>query len=370
MQKKQVAVIEIGSSKITVAVGEPGVNKTFLIKYRKDYEYEGFSDGEFFDAESVKKIMHSCADFIEDAVGKGGAKGVYVGVPGEFTAINVKSGQISFSGKKRITEEDVDRLFESAFAITAYGYSLINRSAIVYELDDYRRLANPLGVASEILKGKLSFVMCSDYFTENVKNPLKAAGLDNVELVSESLAEIMFLLEPETRDRIAILLDVGYITTTFSLVQGDGILYQKSFGFGGGYLTGALSQRFECDFAVAEELKKKINLCGAEGSERAILLSDGKYYSEQDAKKTIKDALDDLCEKIEDAADGCGYAIPEYVPLMITGGGIALLRGAKEHVSNRTGFPVEVVAPKVPLMEKPTESALLSLLQMAFGQDE
>ena len=45
MQKKQAAVIDIGSSKITAALGERGMNKTFIIKARYTYEYDGFAEG-------------------------------------------------------------------------------------------------------------------------------------------------------------------------------------------------------------------------------------------------------------------------------------------------------------------------------------
>ncbi len=369
MQKTQVAVIDVGSSKITVMVGERGVNKTFIIKARKDYPYEGFADGEFFDAASVKKILFAAAEFISSVMKKENPR-VYVGVPGEFTKVDVKSGQISFSGKKRITEADVDTLFDSAFVPASAKYSLINRSAIVYELDDYRRLANPIGSASEILKGTLSFIVCSNYFIDTVKNTLKAAGLNNVECVSSSLAEIMYLLEPEARDRIAMLLDVGYISATFSLVQGDGILYQRSFPYGGGYITAALTQKFELEFEIAEELKRKVNLSAEYGdNNRLITLSDGSYFSSAETAAMVKESLDSLCEEIEKCMENSGYSIPEYVPLMITGGGISYLRGAKEHVANRTGLSVEVIAPKVPLMDKPTESSALSLLDLTFSDD-
>ena len=176
MQKKQVAVIDVGSSKISVIIGERGVNKTFLIKARKDYAYEGFSDGEFFDVINVKKILFAAAEFITGAIKKGEPR-VFVGVPGEFTKVNVKTSQISFSCKKRITEEDVDSLFDSAFVPASAKYSLINRSAIVYELDDYRRLANPIGSNSEILKGKLSFIVCSNYFIETHSTSLIPAAI-------------------------------------------------------------------------------------------------------------------------------------------------------------------------------------------------
>ena len=49
MQKKQVAVLEVGSSRLTAVVGERGINKTFVIKGRFSYPYEGYEGGCFFD---------------------------------------------------------------------------------------------------------------------------------------------------------------------------------------------------------------------------------------------------------------------------------------------------------------------------------
>lgn len=369
MQKKQVAVIDVGSSKITALVGERGVNKTFLIKARKDFPYEGFADGEFFDVAEVKKILYSAREFITNSIKRRAFK-VYVGVPGAFTKVTVKNSQISFSSKKRITVEDVDSLFDAAFVPASSKYSLINRSAIVYELDDYRRLANPVGASSEVLKGTLSFVQCSVYFIETVKNTLLASGIDEVECVSVALAEAMYLLEPDVRDRTAMLLDVGYISSTFSLVQGDGLLFQRSFPFGGGYLTAALTQKFQIDFDVAEELKRAVNLGALEsGNGELISCSDGSFFNSGEARAVVKETLDSLCEEIEKCIEESGYTIPEYVPLFITGGGISGLRGSKEHVAGRTGANVEIVAPKVPLMDRPSESSSLSLLDLTFSDN-
>ncbi len=368
MQKKQFAVIDVGSSKITAAVGERGVNKTFVIKERKDFVYEGFSDAQFFDVDSVKSILFSAAQFINSGA-KSDFTTVIVGVPGEFTEITVKDSQISFPGKKRIEEADVDKLFDAAFVQNTASNPLINRSAVVYELNDYRRLADPIGAFSEILKGKLSFITCSNYFIETVKNTLVAAGIKTVECVSTALAEVLYLLDPEIRDRIAVLIDVGYITTTLSLIQGDGILFQKSFGFGGGYITAAISQSLDLDFETAEELKRKVNLSVKNGETEIIQLKDGRYFSAEATRKVIKESLDVFCGNVSDSLADSGYIIPDYVPLTITGGGISYMRGAKEWVSDRLGCAVEVVAPPVPLMDEPTESSLLSLLDLAISSN-
>lgn len=367
MQKKKSAVLDIGSSKLTVALGERGVNRTFLIKARKEIEYDGFSEGEFLSPESLTRALYTAREFI--FASQKDIDTIYVGVPGEFTEVIVKDSQISFRKKKKITEEDVDFLFDAAFVLPSAKYTLINRSAVVYELDDYRRLANPVGHQSVILKGKLSFILCANYFIDKVKPILEGNEDIEVEFVSSSLAEVMFLLDTETRDKTAMLVDVGYISTCFTLVQGDGILFQTAFDYGGGYLTAVIAERFELDFNDAERLKRKINLTKAETGAYSLIEMDGKYYPEDELITLMKNSLDVLCENISNAMETSGYAIPEYVPIMITGGGISYLRGAKEHVSSRVGAITEVIAPDVPLMNKPTEASILSLLDLVFEQN-
>lgn len=365
MHKKQVAVLDVGSSKITVVVGERGVNKTFVIKGKKSFNYEGFADGTFFDVEQLKTVLTSAIEYLK-SVKRQNIEDLYIGVPGEFTRVTVKDAQISFDKKKKITEVEIERLFDSAFVVSGSGV-LINRSAIRYELDDLRRLANPIGCISEILKGKLTFIVCQNYFIETFDNILNSLGIKQKEYVSSPLAQSMYLIEPDTRDRIAMLLDVGYITSTFTLIQGDGILYQKTFSFGGGYITASIAEKYTLDFSTAEELKRKVNMCKISQTEYDnIGAENGEYYSSEELIKIIKENLDLLCEKVSDAIDDTGYVIPEYVPLFITGGGISYLRGAKWYLANRLGFSVELVSLLVPLLDNPTESSLFSLLDLSL----
>ncbi len=369
MRNKQVAVLDFGSSKITATVAERGINKTFIIKGSYNFNYDGYQEGEFFDLAQLKQVLILAVESLNKAC-TNKLETVYVGVPGDFTEVVVKESQISFAKKRKITDLDVDALFDSAFVMQSAKYTLINRSAVVYELDDFRRLANPVGAVSGILKGKLSFVLCNNYFIEAVKAILQSAGVQKIEFVSTSLAQAMYLLEPETRDRIALVCDIGYIATTVMIVQGDGLLYQRSFPYGGGYITADLTQKFQIDFEDAEKLKRKINLsCQISSREFDLLDGDnGQYYSIEDVKNVVKDSLDILCEDIESMLEGSGYVLPDYVPLMITGGGISYLRGAKEHVSGRLNMAVEILAPKVPLMDKPSEASILSLVDLALEQ--
>ena len=247
MHKKRVAVLDVGSSKVTAVIGERGINKTFIIKGSYSFDYDGYQNGVFFDEEQFKQVLHFAGDKIKKVL-RGAIDTVYVGVPGDFTQVLIKESQISFPKKKKILESDVDALFDAAFVLSSTKYTLINRSAIVYELDDFRRLAYPVGAVSEILKGNLSFSVCNNYFIELVKPTLSELGFSGIEFVSSMLAQSLYLIDAEVRDRIAVLVDVGYISTTLAIIHGDGIVYQKSFGYGGGYISASIVNKFGIDF--------------------------------------------------------------------------------------------------------------------------
>ncbi len=368
MQKKQVAVLDIGSSKITAITAERGINKTFIIKGNASFEYDGLAEGAFLDVESLKEALISAGESIKSAF-HGDISTLFVGVPASFTSVMVRNSQISIK-KKKITDEDVESLYDAAFVMASSSYTLINRSPIIYELDDARRVVRCVGEESETLKGVLSFVFCRNYFIDNVKPILNSIGFENIEFVSTTLAEAMYLIDAETRDRTAVIIDVGYISTSFSVVRGDGLIFERSFDYGGGYITAAITQKLNIGFEDAEKLKRKVNLSRMTDDGLDIISStDNVYYSLSDLKNTVKFVLDNLCERISEIIDNLDVDIPDYVPFMITGGGISYIRGAKEHLSNRLGNMVEILAPGVPLMDEPNLSSALSLLDLALCQE-
>ena len=368
MRNKQVAIIDFGSSEIRAVVGEKGVNQTFIIKAKKTFAYDGYTSNTFLSPEQVKSVLLDVGDFFKNT-GKITDNVVYVGVPSNFTQIFNKDCQISFDKSKKITEDDVEKLYDSAFVNSNANRTLINRSAIIYELNDYRRLAYPVGMQSNLLKGKLSFVVCDNYFVNAVKPSLEFNGY-KAEFVSCSLAQSMYLLDEETRDRLAVLVDVGYITTSFSVIQGDGIIYEKTFDYGGGYITAALTEQLDVDFNLAETLKRKVNLSGVASNSSLDVVYDGngKYYNAEQLRDIIKSSIDELCENISFCLDDLPFILPDYVPIKITGGGICFIRGAKERIASRLGVSVETVSPSVPLMNNPLDSTILSLLDIALKQ--
>ena len=65
MKKKQVAIIDVGSSEIRAIVGEKGVNNTFIIKGRSDFAYDGYADGSFFDLNNLKNQLLLAGEYLK-----------------------------------------------------------------------------------------------------------------------------------------------------------------------------------------------------------------------------------------------------------------------------------------------------------------
>ncbi len=368
MQKKTVTVLDIGSSGITAAVAESGPNNTIVIKGLARQSYSGFSDGEFFDKAETEGAVRGCLKQV-CASARNLPDTVYVGVPGEFTTVVLKEHQIAFDRGRRIGENELNRLYDTGYTLKSKRYAIINRSGVYFTLDDTRRVADPIGESGKTLHGCLSYVLCDQKLIDLIRPVVQKCGAEYVEFISSALAEALCLFAPEVRDRTAILLDIGYITTSFSIVQGDAIIYQKGFSYGGGYITAALTEYFDIDADIAEKLKRKVNLSIGGNETYKILDGDKEFTFPVDKVNEIVFAsLDEVCENIEFCITDSRFVIPEYVPISVTGGGICFMRGAKEHLSRRLNMVTETLTPNLPNRNRPTDSSCASLIRLALKQ--
>lgn len=368
MQKnQQVAVIDVGSSKITSFIGERGVNGTFIIKGYNEIAYSGFLSGEFLDKDETEYVLRRLLSSVKQC--RSQTRTVYVGVPAGFTKNIVRDAQLSFNKKKKITDKEIDELYSLGFSGDYAGYSVINRSPVFYELDDFRKTPDAIGEYSATLKGRVSYVLCGDEFTLFIKSVLKSEGFDECEFVSVSLAEALYLVSPEARDRLAFMVDVGYITSTLTVIHGDGIVYQRTFDLGGGMISAAITEAFDVPFETAEKVKRKASISADVGDTDVYEVASGEdvmYFNVNKVKRIVNDTLDKLAEEIDFCFKKAKIEPPEYLPLLLTGGGITSLRGAKERLSSRLNMNVEVVYPDVPLYDKPSNSSMLSVLNLAL----
>ena len=113
---KDVAVLDVGSEKLTVYVGERTVNGTFNIKGTGEALYEGFKGGEWLDPNGLFDAVEKACTGAMRGLGTKFRK-LYVGVPGEFTAVVTKEVGFALDKTRKIRDCDLDELFKTGDVI-------------------------------------------------------------------------------------------------------------------------------------------------------------------------------------------------------------------------------------------------------------
>ena len=365
MAGKSVAVLDIRSSEIAVFVGERGVNRTFIFKASKTERYEGYAEGVFLKPEGLLRAVKSALATVEQICGEK-FKTLYIGVPGDFIDIVPRQQELSFSKRTKISQREIDMLFDSGKE-KRDKYRLIRVTSMIYITSDNRRVANPVGVVSDGLKGVLSYFYCSEYFASTIEN-IFADKKIKLRFLPTQFAMGAYLIPPETRDECAVMLDVGYLSSTICVLLGNGVAAQQSFWVGQGQIAVRLMEKFHLSYDAALALLTRSNLYLKKEAENREFTFRGKTYDIPAALlvSEVKAGLDDICEKVSLFMEACATKELDSKPLYVTGEGLEGIRGALEHMSRRLNTVCEQLFPQLPYYNRPSMSSRIALIDMAY----
>ena len=375
MKNESVAILDVRSYEVVFFLGSKGVNDTFVFRGLHTEEYEGFSTEGFFDEESFRRAVVAAVTSVrqnyEGVIGE-----IYVGVPAPFISLRTKGHTISFPSKRKISSQDVEALYESGLNELMAEGNCIRRSNMYFTLGDNRKYftANDLyGVPTTLLKGALCYYFIDDRFESVTSSVLKDLGFDAPKFLPSTLAQSLYLLPEKRREGYAFLLDIGFLTTSVSVVYGNGIVREKSFDCGLGTILVSLMRELDIEYAIAEEILSSANVSGGSVPKDLVWTSERGEISFPVWKinEIIKCGLDVLCEDVEEFFTAY-YREKANVslavnPISVTGEGINGLAGAAEHISKRLNRLTEVVYPDLPYYDKPAYSSRMALLSMALS---
>ena len=364
MSRKSVAVLDIRSSKVTMVVGERGVNHTFAFKAIKSAEYGGYHSGAFYSEQELMDAISLTLQEVEKVCGEK-IRRLYVGVPGEFLEVRLRDPVLSFPKRRKITEKDIDALYESGKE-ELENLTFLRASCAIFTTADKRMVVEPSGIMSTSLNGIVSYFYCSNYFLSVLGKIFSGRGIELCFLPS-ALAMATYLIPSETRDEYAFLLDVGDFSTTVMLIQGNAILKQQTAPVGRAQILARLIQTFSLPYDAATALLPKTNLYTRSNAGTMEFTSRNiPYEVDLDGLvAAVKDGLDSICEVIGIFMENMQGRELDYKPLYVTGEGICDIRGALEHVTKRVDRVCEYIAPNLPYYGKPAMSSFVSLVDMA-----
>lgn len=357
------AVIDIGSGKICGFVASRIEGDDFNIVAGAEIKFGVFYGGKWIDEGEVASAVSSVIKQLESRANVKLDK-IYVGVPGEFVSVVTKQADITYTAPKKIAQENINEVFESAGSFEApKGFSPISRSSIYFILDDGKKVIDPIGEVAAKLSGLVSFIFVDDTFKTLVSKALGDCGVKEYDFVAQNLAQALYLLSPTVRDGYAILVDSGFVSTNVSVVLGDGILYSKSFSVGGGQMADDLSQVLKIDYNDAASLLGKAHL-NLEFADQDVFAAGGQNVSASMTNEILRARVEDMAESIAACVKSCPHILPDNVPVYVTGGAFCYLKGACNTLSKCLGravYPAPAVSPQYDKQEYTSAYGVISI---------
>jgi len=378
MRNECVAVLDVRSYDVTFFLGYKGVNDTFVFCGSHTEKYEGYSTDGFLDSDSFRRAVVAAITSVrqnyEGVIGE-----IYVGAPSAFISVQTKGHTASYKSKRKLSSQDVHSLYESGLNDLLASGVCIRQSNMYFTLGDnrkYFREKDIYGVPTTLLKGALCYYFANDAFHDVTTGVLHDLGFDKVHFLPSSLAQAMYLLPETKREGYAFLLDVGFLTTSVSVVYGNGIVHEETFDFGEGTILVSLMRELDVEYEVAQEILSTASVSGGNVPKEYTWMGERseRVFSVQKINDVIKCALDVLCEKVERFFSKYyrekSTSVLAVNPISITGEGIGGIVGASEHISRQLNRMTEIVFPDLPYYDKPNFSSRIALLNMALSDRE
>lgn len=362
---KDIAVLDVNSRLVTAIVGAKRAQSVFGIKAMAEKQHQGYENGEWFDAKETVELAKSVLiESMKESDSR--TKKLFIGVPAEFVAVVTKEVSIRLDRRRRVIDDDIAYLLKKGDDFDSNKYLTINTSAIYYSLDDEDKIYNDVrDMEAQKVDACVSYMLCEKSLVDMFDAVASSLGFTDVKYVATCWAECMALLEKEQRDNVYMLIDAGYLSSSVCIAKGEGILDMKSFSMGGAHICADIFEALEVPFDMAEEAKRLVDL-NLNYSDEAVLVSDGENVVHAlDACEIAKSRLDVFVEVLAGIFKDIEDDAPSYMPVYITGEGIATMRGATKYLSEQLGKNIEIITPKLPGFAKPEDCSKASLLVMA-----
>lgn len=374
--KRQIAAIEFGTSKIVTVVADNAGADRLRIAGSGTVPYDGFSGGDW---NTPRQMIQKVRDSIAAAEMESGIKirELYVGVPGEYIHVYPCEAEVEVPDGK-IDDSVVNAVMDAAaeyLNLSESGSMVLHRSPAWFIVDDGKKTMNPEGPGTK-LRAQVSFIVAESVFIEDVSEMLGALNISILGFLAPSLGASFLLLSIEDRDRVSVLIDCGYLNTEISVVEGDAIVYHAILPSGAGHVTAELAQNLRLTMRAAEEIKRKYVFNPDEYDRNSFVetydeLGNRITFPRDVISEKVEGSFEELLDMIDmTLKNDAAPFLTSRSQVFLTGGGLALMRGGREHLSAKIGLPVKTAVAKTSELTSPVFSSALGLADLVFDSIE
>ncbi|MEA3296002.1 MAG: cell division protein FtsA [Patescibacteria group bacterium] len=253
--------IGTGSIKGIIAVKKQNFsNFEILAQSRKNSL--GIRKGAVIDADEVSKNISFVINELERQSARK-IEEVFINLNGSHIFCLPSRGSVVVSrADQRISQEDIDRVIESAQA-----FSLPKNKEILeifvreYIVDNERKIKQPLDMQGVRLEAEVLAVCAFSPYIKNLTDAVLESGVQIADIIISPLASSSAMLTPEQKELGVVLIDIGAGTTSMAVYNEGDLIYTTVIPVGSSLITEDIAVGFQTEMDIAEKLKKEFGTC-------------------------------------------------------------------------------------------------------------
>ncbi|MED5453580.1 MAG: cell division protein FtsA [Verrucomicrobiota bacterium] len=257
MSNSQIIVgLEIGTSKVCVAVGEVSDNQVVNVIGLGQSKSRGVRKGEIVDSSVVEEDVRNAiveAEHMADVE----IQSVFLGVTGShLRGFNNTGVHPVVSVDREINDADIQDVIKNAKAVNLPSdHSVIHVIRQHFSVDGQDGIVNPQGMLGAKMEVDVH-VVSGRY--NRLQNPIRLVNglqLQVENIAFNGLASSLALLSTEQKELGALVIDLGAGTTEYAIYSGGVIKHTGILAVGGDHVSNDLAYGLKIPLGRAEQLK-------------------------------------------------------------------------------------------------------------------
>lgn len=370
VRARPLAVLDVGTSKVLAAVGEPSADGFHLLGVGVALA-RGVRRGVVVDLEEAGASIAEAAARAGRAAGERVAS-VVLGFGGGQVACRNADAAVDLSPGAEIGAAEVDRLLVRAReAGVPAGHDLVHVLPRHYTLDGLDGVRDPRGLSAGRLRVDAHLVSCHASALQNVWRAVSRAGLQVSDIALNGLAAGEAVLLADERELGVALFDLGAGSTDVVVYRDGAPLLTASLPLGGNSVTADLAAVLRTSLDRADELKRSHGVADPQLVDAGSMVEVSGVAGGPAREVTTTAVAEVVAARVEEILERAASLIASAVPIealpggLVLTGGMAETRGILSLAMRVCGVPARLGSPALPKLQGPACAATAGLLRFA-----
>ncbi|WP_057832669.1 cell division protein FtsA [Colwellia sp. TT2012] len=349
-ERKLVVGLDIGTSKISVAVGEITPDNQLSIIGVGNQPARGMDKGGVNDLNLVIQAIQRAineAELMADCQ----ISSIYLGISGKHISCQNENGMVPINDNE-VIQEDVDNVIHTARSVPISAERrMLHVLPQEYSIDCQDGIKSPIGMSGVRMEAKVHIITCANDMAKNLVKCVERCDLTVDQLIFSALASSYSVLTDDEKELGVCVVDMGAGTMDISVFTGGTLRHTAVIPVAGNQVTSDISKIFRTPLSHAEDIKVQYacalkQLVSMEESIEVPSVGGrpARSMSRHTLSEVVEPRYQELFELIQEEIRESGLSDQIAAGYVLTGG-TAKMEGVLEFAEEIFQMPVRIACP-------------------------